>query len=142
MSHECKGESKEEANSKMGLHSQHASEETTTVLNGNVLDDTMTTATSAETCWKEEQEAGQVEEEEGGGGNGMKEIVEGNLRESLMTSWDDEEWPWWDCWSLSREEDCDGGTNFCGENNDFEEEEVIWEDDVWHLKDIKEIPQP
>lgn len=134
MSYEHEGVCNEEECAKTEQLFECASEETKAVLNGDTFGDTaMTTTTSTKVDLVGEREMGK--EEEGGGGNGMKECVEGNLRESLMSSWDDEEWPCLDYWSLSWGGDVVNG----GKENDFEEE-VLWEDDVWHLKDIKEIP--
>lgn len=90
---------------------------------------------------KEEEEVGM----EKGDGNGPI-IFEMSPRNSMDLN---DHWPP-DPWSLQyleREMFCKWDSNPCWDielmpgNWDYEDdEEIIWEDDVWHLRDIKEVP--
>ena len=94
----------------------------------------------------EEKGKGKVEEDDGMEINGKRKGVEKwwprnfmdldewppypwsleNAEEEVLWRWDSN--PYWDMELMK------GGQAF------EEDEEIIWEDDVWHLRDIKEVP--
>ncbi|KAK2998798.1 hypothetical protein RJ639_024504, partial [Escallonia herrerae] len=82
----------------------------------------------------------------GGGGDGKEGVVAAAAEEDEMLMLDLEEWPWlW--WKGVVDEQMSWGILWCpfwdmdflGEAYDAD---VVWDDDIWGLKGITEIPHP